>query len=261
MLVFCRKDASKVILSPFFSTPSRCQGYQGMCDGGDHIKELGWSDVSNIIQLVRAAPPQGCSIGGGGWRTLIMWHLSVYSLHVPVVESFNWIGLDFGCTVWPLLSGHSGTISYPDYKAMWPDMGVIASSIGFIGLHVHVIIYSLLLLTVVWNGDILNTEHFVLFWASGHEWKYGQYTCMYCKKEIEIYPDNWWSDIKLRSKVVVYLATKKARCLWLSCKQRTNDFPMDKAVKIKCHVQGHISRLSYYMYRKPGWLDRFSLIS
>ncbi|XP_041479318.1 ATP-dependent 6-phosphofructokinase, muscle type-like isoform X1 [Lytechinus variegatus] len=27
------------------------EGYQGMCDGGDHIKELSWSDVSNIIQL------------------------------------------------------------------------------------------------------------------------------------------------------------------------------------------------------------------
>lgn len=27
------------------------EGYQGMCDGGDHIKELTWSDVSNIIQL------------------------------------------------------------------------------------------------------------------------------------------------------------------------------------------------------------------
>ncbi|XP_071482516.1 ATP-dependent 6-phosphofructokinase, muscle type-like [Diadema antillarum] len=27
------------------------EGYQGMCDGGDHIRELSWSDVSNIIQL------------------------------------------------------------------------------------------------------------------------------------------------------------------------------------------------------------------
>lgn len=28
------------------------QGYQGMVDGGDHIKEMGWKDVSGVIQLV-----------------------------------------------------------------------------------------------------------------------------------------------------------------------------------------------------------------
>ena len=37
-----------------FSTMFSVQGYQGMVDGGKHIVEANWNDVSGILQLVNA---------------------------------------------------------------------------------------------------------------------------------------------------------------------------------------------------------------
>lgn len=37
-----------------FSSPACCQGYQGLVDGGDHIRPATWESVSMMLQLVRA---------------------------------------------------------------------------------------------------------------------------------------------------------------------------------------------------------------
>lgn len=37
-----------------FSSTACCQGYQGLVDGGDHIRPATWESVSMMLQLVRA---------------------------------------------------------------------------------------------------------------------------------------------------------------------------------------------------------------
>lgn len=51
--------------------PASPQGYEGLVEGGDNIKQANWLSVSNIIQLVRISsrvwdpqiPPQTCTMG------------------------------------------------------------------------------------------------------------------------------------------------------------------------------------------------------
>lgn len=41
------------------TVPSVPQGYQGLVDGGDHIKEATWESVSMMLQLVRGTDRDG----------------------------------------------------------------------------------------------------------------------------------------------------------------------------------------------------------
>ncbi|PIK42587.1 putative 6-phosphofructokinase, muscle type-like [Apostichopus japonicus] len=50
------------------------EGYQGMVDGGDQIQEMGWKDVSGIIQLVIRVPgyPPDAILPGSYFITRIL---------------------------------------------------------------------------------------------------------------------------------------------------------------------------------------------
>ncbi|KFO63259.1 6-phosphofructokinase, muscle type, partial [Corvus brachyrhynchos] len=43
------------------------QGYQGLVDGGDHIKEATWESVSMMLQLVRDTDRDGGTLGVPSW--------------------------------------------------------------------------------------------------------------------------------------------------------------------------------------------------
>ncbi|XP_017596698.1 PREDICTED: ATP-dependent 6-phosphofructokinase, muscle type-like [Corvus brachyrhynchos] len=43
------------------------EGYQGLVDGGDHIKEATWESVSMMLQLVRDTDRDGGTLGVPSW--------------------------------------------------------------------------------------------------------------------------------------------------------------------------------------------------